>query len=245
MGTMNFLKGGYTGTLGQTYGVKQRRTVFVKAIPFSHTPHNKAQKDSFSAFYRLQRFTAQLNKTFWKQTGLSDKGRNRQNVLAEYFRGMVSDHNFSFAKVSEIIPDKATYTIGQFEYLPETQQFFITTNASAELDALENVACFIGVYVENGQGVGSVAETSLVSEHTINTLYTGKENAYAVAVVTAEKTGKRYFVTSNYKSLRSDIVEGETFFPNRMQNGLWFYVEPEIMQGTDVTSVYENEKLSF
>lgn len=44
MGKMNFLQGGYTGTLGETYGVKQRRTVFAKAKPFSHTPHNQTQK---------------------------------------------------------------------------------------------------------------------------------------------------------------------------------------------------------
>ena len=82
MGQMNFLQGGYTGTLGQTYGVKQRRTVYAKARPFSHTPHNKAQRDSFSAFSILQRFCAGINKNFWQYSGLSDRKRNRQNVTA-------------------------------------------------------------------------------------------------------------------------------------------------------------------
>lgn len=245
MGQMNFLKGGYTGTLGTTYGVKQRRTIFVKAKPFSHTPHNKAQKDSFSAFTCLQRFCAQVNKSFWQYTGLSDKGRNKMNVTAEFFKAMVSEHRFKFEKVLDVIPEKAEFSVHSFEFVEETQTFKIGMAVDSPYSADPTAKMFVGVFTPDGRCVADTERQAMQGEVELPTMYTNKTNAYAVAILAVSQDGKYGMIASSCHALKSEVIVGETWFPNVMGNGVWYYVEVETLKGEGVNVSYSAETLTF
>lgn len=243
MGKMNFLQGGYTGTLGETYGVKQRRTVFAKAKPFSHTPHNQTQKDSFTAFGCLQRFSALLNKTFWQYTGLSDKGRNRLNVTAQFFKPMVSDHAFNFNKVFDVIQQKEDFSVESFVFEEEAQRFTITVHLTDEIIADPEAKIFIGIYAPDGKALAALSARADSTEYYLPTVFTNKTNAYAVAILSTIEGGKRGMVASSYKSLRSDIVVGECWFPNNMDNGVWGYTDPGRLTAIGAVTDVQGEKL--
>ena len=243
MGKMNFLQGGYTGTLGETYGVKQRRTVFAKAKPFSHTPHNQTQKDSFTAFGCLQRFSALLNKTFWQYTGLSDKGRNRLNVTAQFFKPMVSDHAFNFNKVFDVVQQKESFEVQSFAFIEETQIFSIGIRIDAETQENPEARLFIGVYAPDGKPLAALNTHADGATYNLQTIFTNKTNAYAVAILSTVEGGKRGMVASSYKSLRSDIVVGQCWFPNNMDNGVWGYTDPGRLTAIGAVTDVQGEKL--
>ena len=245
MGQMNLLKAGYTGTLGETYGVKQRGTLYAKAIPFSHTPHNQKQKDSFSAFSCLQRFVAQLNKTYWSYTGLSDKKRNRQNVLAEYFKKMVSEHEFDLKKINDVIQDRQLLFVTNFEFLEREQQFSLVLISDDSLADYEDVEVFLAVYLANGKAVASVSTSAVNEQVLLDTTFTNKENCYAIAIVTAKTEKGRSFLTAVYKPMKTEIVVNGIWFPNNMGNGLWRYADPELLQGQDVQATVSEETLNL
>lgn len=240
---MNFLQGGYTGTLGETYGVKQRRTVFAKAKPFSHTPHNQTQKDSFTAFGCLQRFSALLNKTFWQYTGLSDKGRNRLNVTTQFFKQMVSDHAFNFNKVFDVVPQKEELEIQGFEFNEEMQAFGVTINVYSIIEENPEARLFIGVYAPDGKPLAALNIHADGATYHLPTVFTNKTNAYAVAILSTVEGGKRGMVASSYKSLRSDIVIGQCWFPNNMDNGVWGYTDPERLTAIGAVTEVQGERL--
>lgn len=243
MGKMNFLQGGYTGTLGETYGVKQRRTVFAKAKPFSHTPHNQIQKNSFTAFGCLQRFSALLNKTFWQYTGLSDKGRNRMNVTAEFFKPMVSDHLFNFNKVFDVVPQKEELEVQGFAFNEETQTFGVTINVYSTIEEDPEARLFIGVYAPDGKPLAALNTHADGATYNLPTVFTNKTNAYAVAILSTVEGGKRGMVASSYKSLRSDIVVGQCWFPNNMHNGVWGYTDPGRLTAIGAVTDVQGERL--
>lgn len=112
MGKINLLKADYVGKVGQTYGVRQYRQSLVKATPFSHTPHNKAQRKAVRAFEKLNRFSAYVAKTFWRYLNLSDRTMNRHNAVAKWLGVAVADGQFKLESLVNVIPSNSTLRFG-------------------------------------------------------------------------------------------------------------------------------------
>lgn len=62
MGNLNLLKAGYNGKVGQTYGVETKGSFYIKAVPFSHTPHNNSQNQAKNRFIGLNRIASAVVK---------------------------------------------------------------------------------------------------------------------------------------------------------------------------------------
>lgn len=95
MGNLNLLQSGYTKRVGEVYGVKQYGKYIMKAIPFSHAPHNQTQKDSLTAFTKLNRMSSVLAKNFFNYLPISDKKMYKNNAVAQYFKSMIQGHAFN------------------------------------------------------------------------------------------------------------------------------------------------------
>lgn len=243
MGKMNLLKAGYTGTLGTTYGVKQRRIIYAKAKPFSHTPHNEVQKKSFTAFSKLQRFCSYVNKYYWKDLGLKDKDRNKMNVSAQFFKKMIVNHEFDFINVQNVVATTLDFTITKFEYIQEVQNFSVEMYIKEDLLEEENASLFLGVFTEDGTGIAVLRTENVTSSFELPTLFPNKSNAFLVAFFSCVRNGKRVLLYCAERNLKNDIVINSVWFCNNINNGRWYYEEVETLVGENVSCVVENETL--
>lgn len=103
MAKVNLVNASYTGKLAETYGTKWKNKTVVKSVPFSHTPHNQAQRNSWSAFQILNRFSGFFAKQFYQCSPLNFKNKNKINVFSSYFKALIKNHEFDITRLPEII----------------------------------------------------------------------------------------------------------------------------------------------
>lgn len=103
MAEINFINGSYTGKLAQTYGSKWKNKTVLKSTPFSHTPHNQVQRNSWSAFQILNRFSSFFAKQFSGYSSLNFKNKNKINVFTAFFKGLLNNHAFDITNLSKIL----------------------------------------------------------------------------------------------------------------------------------------------
>ena len=141
MGKINILKAGYSGKTGQTYGVEKKDRFIVKAVPFSHTPHNHSQNQAKDKFIGLNRIASAVVKKFWYYLGLSDRNMYRNNALTRAWKQALEGDVFLLENLEKVIPNVGalqiiensfnyetfdfSYTITDNEPLPEGQEQYI------------------------------------------------------------------------------------------------------------------------
>ena len=141
MGKINILKAGYSGKTGQTYGVEKKDRFIVKAVPFSHTPHNHLQNKAKDKFIGLNRIASAVVKKFWYYLGLSDRAMYRNNALTRAWKQALEGDVFLLENLEKVIPNVGalqiiedsfnyetfdfSYTIKDDEPLPEGQEQYI------------------------------------------------------------------------------------------------------------------------
>ena len=157
MGKINLLKADYVGKVGQTYGVRQYRQSIVKATPFSHTPHNTAQKKAVRAFEKLNRFSAYVAKTFWRYLNLSDRNMNRHNAVAKWLGVSVKNGSFQLENLVEVIPSNSTLRLGEvsIDFNSKSASVHYENSPLSEQTTEEHI--FIALVSDNGTVKGGGA----------------------------------------------------------------------------------------
>lgn len=105
MGKINILKAGYNGKLGQTYGTEEKGFFSVKAVPFSHTPHNSKQTQAKNEFIGLNRIASKVVKKMWQYFQLSDKNCYKNNALCKHWKKALKGGKFSLENLKEVISE--------------------------------------------------------------------------------------------------------------------------------------------
>lgn len=113
MAQINILTSSYNGKLGTTYGTKQYNKHFVKAIPFSHAPRTKIQKESLSAFTKLNKVCSQIVKKYWQYLGLSDKKMYKNNALTQKLKALINNKVFDPLNIYSAYQQSSTIQINQ------------------------------------------------------------------------------------------------------------------------------------
>lgn len=150
MGEINLLRADYIGKVGQTYGVRQYRQSIVKATPFSHTPHNATQNKSVRAFEKLNRFSAYVAKTFWRNLNLSDKKMYKHNAVANWLKPVVKNHGFLLANIAEVIKPNPTLRIEDATLNFETRTAVVTFSNEKFTPLVTSEKIFIALVTDNG-----------------------------------------------------------------------------------------------
>lgn len=117
---MNLLQGNFEGKVGEIYGAKQRGKTFAKAVPFSHAPHNKKQKNAFSAFQKLVRFSSGLVKYAWDMFGFQAKNMTKTNKMCQVLRPMVEGNVFNLEKFVDSLYKDGKFTLSNLD-VPKAQ----------------------------------------------------------------------------------------------------------------------------
>jgi len=150
MGKINLLKADYVGKVGQTYGVRQYRQSIVKATPFSHSPHNATQNKSVRAFEKLNRFSAYVARTFWRNLNLSDKKMYKHNAVANWLKPAVKTHGFQLANIAEVIKPNSSLTIQSVVFDFEARTASVTFQNEKFNPLVTSEKIFIALVSDNG-----------------------------------------------------------------------------------------------
>lgn len=125
MGKINLLKAGFSGQVGETYGVESHGKQIIKAVPFSHAPHNIAQKRAVRAFTYLNRFASNVAKYFFQYLPLSAKGCYKNNAVSKWLKVAIDGGVFSPEKIGEVIPSDNSLRIQSVEYDLDAKTFTV------------------------------------------------------------------------------------------------------------------------
>lgn len=128
MGKLNLLKAGYHGKVGQTYGIAKKNLYDIKAIPFSHTPHNNMQITAKNEFIGLNRIASQVVKKMWQYLSLSDKNMYRNNALCKEWKNALKGGKFSLENLKEVISEEGKLRIDSVKYDPNLFTFIYSAN---------------------------------------------------------------------------------------------------------------------
>lgn len=123
MGNLNLLKAGYNGKVGQTYGVETKGAFYIKAVPFSHTPHNNSQNQAKNRFIGLNRIASAVVKKMWNYLSLSDKKMYRNNALCQHWKNSLIGETFKLDNLKEVISQNGALKITQETYNPQNLNF--------------------------------------------------------------------------------------------------------------------------
>lgn len=145
MGKLNILQSNYVGKVGATYGVKQRKTHFVKAVPFSHAPHNEKQKSACSAFVLLNRLSAVIAKKFWKYLDLSDKQMYRSNAVAQWLKATLVNNTFVLDEVAQVIPADGSLSLDALDFSAADYSFSMQLTNTLDTADVSKEMVFLAV----------------------------------------------------------------------------------------------------
>lgn len=145
MGEINILTASFNGKLGELYGTKQFGEKLVKAIPFSHAPHSKTQKNSFTAFACLNRFSSGIAKQFFSYMGLSNKKMLKHNAVANLFKPCVQNHVFNISNLADVIKIDGSTAIDMFniDYGNNTIRVDFSTTWENDRERGASWVCFV------------------------------------------------------------------------------------------------------
>lgn len=220
MGNINLLQSGYTGKVGQTYGVKQYKKYIAKAIPFSHTPHNKKQKNSLDAFIKLNRMSAKIAKHFFPYLNLSDKKMYKSNAVANFLKGLVSNNEFHINKLNDCVPVATDLEIASFFFDPDTLDIDLSINNNADITDPFNQKLLLFFLTNTGEvkAIKSGYGRSLSLNTKIN--YINFYNYYLVAFKSTKINKKWKISAIQVRGPIPLIIINGIFFTTRY---LWHY----------------------
>lgn len=231
MGKINLLKADYVGKVGQTYGTRQYSQSIVKAIPFSHSPHNVAQTKAVRAFEKLNRFSSYVAKTFWRYLNLSDKKMYKHNAIAKWLGVAVKGGAFSLENLATIIPPNTSLRFGNvvIDFSEKMATIPFENSPLSTLTTKEDI--FVALVADNGTVKAGGAFSSVSQTVQLSWDYTD-------------------FMTLTVIMFKSSVTQGK-----KIINGLCLYSANTnyVINGILYTSLmplfavphYENDILTF
>lgn len=191
MATVNILTSSFNGKLGAIYGTSQYKKKFVKAVPFSHSPHNLKQTASVRAFEVLNRISATLGKTFFDYLSVSDKNMSKMNAIAHLLKPTVQNNTFNPNNLSVVFGESSTFSVLEMTRNPENSTYYFNIANLAEEQTYTDSVYFIGIFNALGNCKGSfVTHTSNFSAYVpFDNSVTGSD---LVIILRCIKRGHKY-----------------------------------------------------
>lgn len=134
MATMDLLKATINGKIGNVYGARQRAQTYLKAVPFSHTPHSQSQTKSVRAFEKLNRLSAGIAKGFWQFMGLSDRKMLKHNAVAALLKPAIENKTFLISNLGKVIKKDGTTEILNFVVDRENNSILLEAQTTEQFD---------------------------------------------------------------------------------------------------------------
>lgn len=240
MAFMNLIKASINGKLGTQYGVKNFGKACLKQIPFSHTPHNKLQKASWSAFTTLVRFASGFTRYFWRVLPLKSGKAYNHNVTTQWLKPMISQHTFSLEKIKDIIPTGNTVLITSHEYDKNTN--IVSINWENNIPFEPGKIVYFNACLVNEIGLILSGSSSYNPQLTMNLPVLEKSymQLYIVAFSSIVSDNKKVVGNANVILIdTSPVIEG-TWFTSLQKWEQEPYVNQETLIMPETIASYEN-----
>ena len=263
----NFLKGTMSGKVGNTY-YRQHQTyartqpsnggrlpayrnqdiatrggdcVVYLRIQKQHA--DAVQKKCWTAFKGLQRLAAAFCKYHWSWLGLSDKNRNKVNVCAEFLKCTVQNRVFNPMLIYNDFPEIDGLTLGDPIFDEERQVFTLNYQNAIAVDASQQPLLLFTIFQSNGINEGYAHEWQQENTFAFPTKFQNGAFVYALALLSVVQKGKRKIVGSKITASNYSGWRGQTWLPNRMANGNWWFADPKKTCGIGVNYQWSGKAL--
>lgn len=150
MGKINILKSDFTGQVGEVYGVRQHGKSFMKAVPFSHAPHNTSQTRAVRAFTALNRLSSVIAKQFFQYMNLSAKGVYKNNAVSKFLKPAIQGGTFAPESINEVIPQDGSLQLVAVDYDLPAKTFSVQLRNTVESVNVKDEKIFIAFVTSNG-----------------------------------------------------------------------------------------------
>lgn len=238
MATINLLTSSFNGKLGAHYGVSQYNKKYVKAVPFSHTPHNKLQSKSVRAFEILNRISAQIARAYFDYLPLSAKDMSKMNCVAHLLKPLVSEHLFDATQLSVVFGDKETFYVKKAEMNEEQTSFLVTVENLADERTFQDSAYYIGIFDYYGYLKGDlVFEGNSFSAYIPCIKQTTTENNILIMRV-VKRSGKKILFGSWSLGAVLKLISNSILWTSRFTYANDFELSGEVLTATQRT--FEN-----
>lgn len=227
MAQINILTSSYNGKLGTTYGTKQYKKHFVKAIPFSHAPRTEIQKESLSAFTKLNKVCSQIVKTYWQYLGLSDKKMYKNNALTQKLKNLIINKVFEPLNIYLVYPESPTIQINQSDIDNDKNAIAVSFLDNEIIKNDFNKQFLLIVFSETA--ITYINETTSKQNFFITKNVSNTENEHYYFLVISTK------YKGNQKIIESKIIKIKN--NKYVINGVWYilrlywYNEPYVEEG--------------
>ena len=263
----NFLKGTASGKVGETYyrqhGTFHRSDMSQspKRLPYQkddtdtaggdcivymriQKQHNNAtQKRCWTAFIGLQRLAAAVSKAFWQLLGLSDKNRNRVNVVAEFLKATVAGRKFNPFLIYNTFPEATDITLDDPIFDQDRQTITCHYVNAMAVDATLQPQLLIVALQGKGINHGTLATWQTEQTIAFPTKFQNGDNIYIFMLVSVLEKGKRKIIAAKVAASNYSGWVGQTWRPNMMANGRWWFDNPKKVCGENVNYRYEGKRL--
>lgn len=243
MAQINILTSSYNGKLGTTYGTKQYKKHFVKAIPFSHAPRTEMQKESLSAFTKLNKVCSQIVKKYWQYLGLSDKKMYKNNALTQKLKNLIINKVFEPLNIYLVYPESTTIQINQANIDNDKNVIKIDFFDNEIIKNDFKKQFLVVIFSENA--ITYINEITDKQNYSFTKNVSNTENAYYYFLILSTK------YKGNQKIIESKILKLKN--NKYVVNGVWYilrlywynepYVENEILYLKDAELQMAGDKL--
>lgn len=148
---MNLLKANFVGKVGEVYGAKWKSQHVIKAIPFSHAPHNEKQTKAVRAFECVNRVAGGISKYFWPYLNLSDKKMLKHNAVAQMLKPLLTGGVFNLSAITSIVGDYGTSAIDAASVNFSTGAYALEVSISQATLDVEDTAAAVLLVDEYGK----------------------------------------------------------------------------------------------
>lgn len=243
MAQINILTSSYNGKLGTTYGTKQYKKHFVKAIPFSHAPRTEMQKESLSAFTKLNKVCSQIVKKYWQYLGLSDKKMYKNNALTQKLKNLIINKVFEPLNIYLVYPESTTIQINQADIDNDKNIISVSFTDNEIIKNDFKKQFLVIIFSENA--ITYINEITDKQNCSFTKSVSNTENAYYYFLILSTKyKGNQKIIESKILKLKNNkYVVNKVWYILRLY---WYnepYVENEILYLKDAELQMAGDKL--
>lgn len=241
MGTINLLNASVNGKLGELYGTKQYGNSYLKAIPFSHSPHNETQEKCVRAFEKLNRFSSGIAKVFFNYMGLNNRKMLKHNAVAQLFKPIIQSKSFIINNITKIVKKDGTTKTTAFKIDKENSLIMASFETNEKINKKIGSAwvCFI----MNSDGKVLIADCPNEQTKTLS-VSTVIENDvfYWAGSFRADKINNKVNL-HGWNLFTINVVLNGLLYVDLLERGLLYRVENGLLIIDDTSVKVENNKL--
>lgn len=245
MGKLNLLRAGYEGKVGETYGVAKKGLYDIKAIPFSHTPHNNSQNTAKEQFIGLNRIASSVVKKMWNYLSLSDKKMYRNNALCQLWKGALTGTTFHIDNLKRVINQDGALKITEELYNLQELKFIYSVQELFPNEESVNQQIYLAIVTNKNFTKADI--TGKGNSLTLSTIFDYVDFAYfQVWAFKARKGIKKWQLKGlSISNPIFVVIVNEVFFVNRWRWQRIPFIIDEVLYLPTENAKIENEILKL